>query len=217
MDVRAGFRFSAPSVPESRLRKTHVSANLPPNGTATQTMPSPVFPPPQFVGASSSVLRPFCASLSSAVAPFYSPNPDVHPGFVDPSWLPRRGVTGPKLAPKTIIAPMVSPGSIVRGLGWGLALTLAGAWLDDIDAQVKGQLDYQGEPYPETDEAQIGQVVLAVAQACAQTDAETKPMLAPEALPRRRRNQTDEDEKEPEPPPRRWKIFAHTRAGKVTR
>lgn len=179
-------------------------------------MPSPVFPPPQFVGPSAVKLVPICRLFASTDgASLYSPTPDVHPGFIDPEWLPRKGVTAPKLAPRSIVAPLVSPASIARGLGWGLGLSLAGAWLDAIDAQVKGQLDYQGEPYPESNEAQIGQVVLAVCQACAQTDAETKPQLAPQALPKMRRAQTDQDESTQEPPVRRWKIFAHTRAGKV--
>ena len=184
---------------------------------ATQiiAMPSPVFPAPQLVGPSATALRPLLEIFGSTDgASVFSPRPDVHPGFVDPSWLPRKGTVSPKTSPVTITAPRISPGSVARGLGWGLVLSLAGAWLEDLDAQVKGRLDYRGEPYPETNDAQIGQVILAVGKACAATDAESKTMLAPQALPMGKRRQTQEDDKTQEPPMKRWKIFAHTRAGK---
>ena len=178
-------------------------------------MPSSVFPAPQLVGPSAASLRPLLEIFGSTEgASVFSPRPDVHPGFVDPSWLPRKGTVAPKTSPVTITAPRLSPGSVARGLGWGLVLSLAGAWLEDLDAQVKGRLDYRGEPYPETNDAQIGQVILAVGKACAATDAESKTMLAPQALPMGKRRQTQEDDKTQEPPMKRWKIFAHTRAGK---
>lgn len=161
------------------------------------------------------------AKLFSAANPasLYSTTPFAHPGTLHPEWLPRRGTVAPKIAPQPqpVVVPVVHPENIVRGLGWGLVISLSTAWLDSIDAQVKGQLDYQGEPYPTSNEAQLGQVVLAVAQACARADAETKPQLAPQLIPRRKRTQTEVDEKSQEGPVKRWRIFAHTRAGKVKR
>ena len=219
MDVRAG--FSCPETPSplclSRLALNSSSHHSFPGGNATPPMPT-IFPPVR-VAPESAPFAPLVRSLSSAhPAGLASPSPAAHPGQLAPEWLPRRGTVRPDVAPKPLTAPTFDPTAVGRGLGWGIAFHLATEWLESMDREVKGISGfYMGDPFPETSIGQTAQCMAAVARACVEVDAETRPQTAPQAMPKGNRVQTEVDERTQERPQRRWKVWARSRAGKSTR
>ena len=168
----------------------------------------------EFRGPVGSALRPIVRELSSShPASLASAFPWAHPGSINPEWTPRIGTFQPNIPPGKILTPNFNPANTPRGLGWGFLVGLAGAWVDWQIKRYRDGLDWRGQPYPQTAEEDVGQILEAVVFGCAKTDEDIKLALALDAMPARAQKKDPQEEKGV----KRWRIFARTRAAKRKR